>query len=208
MRDAVDRLTPLGLMVLALLSEGDMHPYEMIRLMRQRRDDRLVTITNGTLYHTVDRLERAGHLAEVRVDRDGNRPERTTYTLTDDGRGAVEEWVRRELPRTDRRAEFRIALAEAHNLDRLEVIELLKRRCAALAEDHLRHSEGGAGALARGVPEQFLLEIEREALLLSTELRWSEELIHRLEQHAFAWGADELLPHSDLYLTDRKAARL
>ena len=105
-------------MVLALLGEGDMHPYEMIRLMRLRRDDRLVTITNGTLYHTVGRLERAGLLAEVGVDRDGNRPERTTYALTDGGPRAVGEWVRRELPRIDRPAEFRIALAEAHNLDR------------------------------------------------------------------------------------------
>lgn len=208
MRDAVDRLTPLGLMVLALLREGDMHPYEMIRLMRQRHDDRLVTITNGTLYHTVGRLERAALVAEVGVDRDGNRPERTTYTLTAEGRGAVEEWVRRELPRIDRRAEFRIALAEAHNLDRLEVIDLLTRRCAALAEDHLRHGKGGADALSRGVPEQFLLEIEREALLLSTELSWTEKLIQRLEQHAFPWGADELLPQSERYLTDRKAARL
>ncbi|MBN9196812.1 MAG: helix-turn-helix transcriptional regulator, partial [Microbacterium sp.] len=72
-------------MVLALLREGDMHPYEMIRLMRQRSNDRMLTITNGTLYHTVGRLERAGLLDEVRIDRDGNRPERTTYTLTDLG---------------------------------------------------------------------------------------------------------------------------
>ena len=33
-----------------------------------------------------------------------------------DGAEAVREWVRRELPRTDHPAEFRIALAEAHNL--------------------------------------------------------------------------------------------
>ena len=85
MQDVVDRLTPLGVMVLALLREGDMHPYEMIRLMRIRRDDRLVAITNGTVYHTVARLERAGLLAEVGVDRDGNRPERTTYAVTDAG---------------------------------------------------------------------------------------------------------------------------
>ena len=78
MQDAVDRLTPLGVMVLALLGEGDMHPYEMIRLMRFRRDDRLVAITNGTMYHTVGRLEKAGLVTEVGVDRDGNRPERTT----------------------------------------------------------------------------------------------------------------------------------
>ena len=86
------KLTPLGVMVLALLREGDMHPYEMMRLMRQRRDDRLVPIQNGTFYHTVGRLERAGLLAEVGVDRDGNRPERTTYTLTDSGRDIALDW--------------------------------------------------------------------------------------------------------------------
>ena len=49
MKDAVARLTPLGVMVLALLREDDMHPYEMIRLMRQRHDDRIVSLTNGTM---------------------------------------------------------------------------------------------------------------------------------------------------------------
>jgi DNA-binding PadR family transcriptional regulator len=207
-KDAVDRLTPLGLMVLALLREGDMHPYEMMRLMRQRHDDRLVSITNGTLYHTVGRLERAGLLDEVGVDRDGNRPERTTYTLTDEGRTAVDEWVRRELPRIDHPAEFRIALAEAHNLDRVEVVDLLRARRASLVREHLTHSGDRAEALERGIPEQFLIEVEREAILLETELRWIDDLIERLDRHAFAWGADELLPHSERYLTDRKAARL
>ena len=101
MTDAT-RLTPLGVMVLALLREDPMHPYEMIRLMRQRHDDRIVSITNGTLYHTVARLEKQGLLTEVGVDRDGNRPERTTYALTDAGEAAIIDWVRRELPRLGR----------------------------------------------------------------------------------------------------------
>jgi DNA-binding PadR family transcriptional regulator len=207
-KDAVDRLTPMGLMVLALLREGDMHPYEMMRLMRQRQDDRLVSLTNGTLYHTVGRLERAGLLGEVGVDRDGNRPERTTYTLTTDGHGAVDEWVRRELPRIDHPAEFRIALAEAHNLDRADVVDLLRTRRARLADDHLLHRSGRRTALDRGVPEQFLLEIERAEILLQTELRWMDDLIDRLDAHAFEWGIDGHFRHSERYLTDRKAARL
>jgi len=210
-RDPVARLTPLGVMVLALLREGDMHPYEMMRLMRQRRDDRLVTITNGTLYHTVARLERAGLLGEVGVDRDGNRPERTTYTLTDKGVDAVDEWVRRELPRIDRPAEFRIALAEAHNLDRLEVAGLLRTRHAALLEDHAQLVEGRTSAQRRGVPEQFLLEVERADALLRTDLAWTAALIDRLDAHAFAWGVAEIpldSEHAQNYLIDRKAARL
>ncbi len=208
MKDAVDRLTPLGLMVLALLSEGDMHPYEMMRLMRQRHDDRLVSITNGTLYHTVARLEKCGLLDEVGVDREGNRPERTTYTLTDSGRGAVREWVRRELPRTDHPGEFRVALAEAHNLARDEVVELVRARRARLADEHLELGAGRTKARDRGVPEQFLLEIERGEFLLDAELRWTDALLERLRQRIFPWGADELPPSSERYLSDRKAARL
>jgi DNA-binding PadR family transcriptional regulator len=209
MKDAVDRLTPLGLMVLALLREGDMHPYEMIRLMRQRRDDRLVPITNGTLYHTVAALERAGLLDEVGVDREGNRPERTTYALTPNGHDAVGKWVRRELPRIDRPARFRIALAEAHNLDRSEVVDLLRIRQVALSADHDAHRTGRVDALERGVPEQFLIEVEREQSLLAAELRWIDGLIEKLERHAFGWGIDETTPeHLEMHRTRREAARL
>lgn len=205
MQDAVDRLTPLGVMVLALLREGDMHPYEMIRLMRIRRDDRLVAITNGTVYHTVARLDRAGLLSDVGVDREGNRPERTTYAVTDAGYSAVIEWVRRELPRIDHPAEFRIALAEAHNLDRTEVISLLREHRAAQAESHAEVREGLLGAVAKSVPTQYLLELERAQSLQAADLEWLDQLIQRLVDEAFPWGAHE---PSNRYLDQRKAARL
>lgn len=204
-KDAVDKLTPLGLMVLALLSEGDMHPYEMIRLMRIRRDERLVTITNGTMYHTVARLEKAGLLAEVGVDRDGNRPERTTYSVTDAGTRAVAEWLRRELVRTDHPAHFRIALAEAHNLPREEVVDLLRTRRTALADSLTEHRTGLDRALAKGVPPQYLLELERESALLASDLDWLDQLIPRIERAELPWENDG--PPTERYLEQRKAAR-
>ena len=206
MKDAVDRLTPLGVMVLALLREGDMHPYEMLRLMRQRHHDRLVAITNGTMYHTVGRLEKAGLLGEVGVDRDGNRPERTTYTLTEAGRAIVSEWVRRELVRIDRPAEFRVALAEAHNLDRLEVAELSRRRRDALAKAHQLYRTGRDKSRALGTPEQFLIEVERSELLLEAELHWIDTLIDRLERHTLPWGVAEI-PYSHRHHREREAIR-
>jgi DNA-binding PadR family transcriptional regulator len=206
MTDAVNRLTPLGLMVLALLDEGDMHPYEMIRLMRMRRDDRLVTITNGTVYHTVARLERAGLITEVGVDREGNRPERTTYAATDAGARAAAEWVRRELPRVDRPAEFRVALAEAHNLDRGEVVELLTMRRSALEAARDALSDGHRFARHKGVPDQYLLEVDRDEAMLAADLAWLDGLLARLADPDFAWGPDP--EPSERYLAQRKAARL
>ncbi|AUG28254.1 MULTISPECIES: PadR family transcriptional regulator [Microbacterium] len=206
MKTAMNRLTPLGVMVLALLREDDMHPYEMIRLLRHRRDDRIVAITNGTVYHTVARLEKHGLVAEVGVDRDGNRPERTTYALTDTGHRAVEEWVRRELPLIDRPVEFRVALAEAHNLDRDETVALLTARLAALAAARDELADGIRGARDAGAPvvEQYLLEIDRERALLAADHDWLAALLGRLAHPDFVWGSHE---KTDRYLAQREAAR-
>ncbi len=205
-RDVVAALTPLGVMVLALLRESDMHPYEMVRLLRARHDDRLITVTNGTLYHTVARLQRAGLLDEVGTDREGNRPERTTYTLTDAGREAVVAWVRRSLPRIDRETDARVALAESHNLDRDDAVALLQERREALVASYALHHDGLAAARAKGVPPQVLVEIERQEALLDAELRWLDSLLTRLDGDELRWGPDAF-DDTDRYRAQRKAAQ-
>lgn len=192
------RLTPLAVMVLALLREDDMHPYEMVRVLKRRRDDRMMSITNGTLYHTVGRLHEQQLVAEVGVDREGNRPERTTYSLTDAGRDAVVDWVRAQLPQNTRPDRFRVALAEAHNLDRAEVITLLTQRSIALATDLDTHITGLTEAAARGVGDQFLIEVDRQRHLLQTDLRWTEGLLARLADPEFPWGVTEDTPPDPL----------
>lgn len=189
MREPLNRLTPLGVMVLAMLREADMHPYEMMRLLRQRRADRLVPLAQGTLYHTVARLERAGLVEHVGVDREGNRPERTTYGVTDAGCAAVADWVRAELPRLDRPVETRVAIAEAHNLDRTEAISLLRQRLDALVAERAAYADSRAAVMDRGVPEQFLVELGRAETLLRAEAEWLETLLVRLESGEVGWGA-------------------
>lgn len=187
--DAV-KLTPLAAMVLALLAEGDMHPYEMIRLLRHRQDDRIVRVTNGTFYHTVARLERDGLIAEVGVDREGNRPERTTYTLRPAARSALENCVRAGLSTSDRTAEFRVALAESHNLPRADVIGLLTARLAALQTEHDSLHGKLTAARARGVLDQFLIEADRHVTLLRAEITWTAGVLERLSDPDFAWFGD------------------
>jgi DNA-binding PadR family transcriptional regulator len=195
-------------MVVALLREGDMHPYEMMRLLRHRRDDRMVKLTNGTFYHTVARLERDGLIAEVGVDREGNRPERTTYTLTERAPEVLAEWVRMHLARTDGVPQFRVALAEAHNLDRAEVISLITARRDALAAEYRALHGGLDSARSRGVAEQFVIELDRHSALLAAELDWTDSFLARLQREDYPWGIAELSPHHiDAYQALRKAAQ-
>lgn len=192
MTDAARSLTPLGIVVLGLLRESAMHPYQMLRLMKQRRDDRLVGGSRGTLYHTVARLERQGLVAEAGVDRDGNRPERTTYALTDAGRAAADDWVRDRLPRIDGILEFRVALGEAHDLPRDDVAELLGQRRVALAADLGGLDASLAGARERAVPLQFLVELDRERHIVAADLVWLDGLLARLADPDIPWGVHEV----------------
>src|SRR5690606_3278198 len=95
----VDRDLP-ALTVLALLTTGPRHTYEMHRLMVDTHKD-FVTGLPRSMYHAVDRLLRAGLIEVVRTDRAEGRPERTVYGLTDAGRAELRERVRRLLEHPD-----------------------------------------------------------------------------------------------------------
>src|SRR6202007_867247 len=79
-------ISPLALSILELLSERPMHPYELAAPMRSPTHHEFIRLNFGSLYHTVDSLERYGWIVPAEKEKEGNRPERTIYRLTDSGR--------------------------------------------------------------------------------------------------------------------------
>ncbi len=79
-------LSPLALSILELLDERPMHPYEMASTMRARHHDEFIRLNFGTLYHSVEVLERNGWILPSEREKEGKRPERTIYKLTESGR--------------------------------------------------------------------------------------------------------------------------
>src|SRR3954447_5975942 len=128
-------LTPLGVAALSLLVEEPMHPYEMYQLLIARHEDRLVKVRPGTLYHAVRRLEEHGLVAAAGTDREGNRPERTTYRILAAGREALTNRLQDMLAiPVNEYPSFPLAVSEAYNLPVGVVVELLDRRLQALQE--------------------------------------------------------------------------
>ena len=85
--------TPVALCVLSLLNERAMHPYEMRSLMRERGHDRAFRIRESSVYDTVARLAERGFIESVEVNREGRRPERTVYAITEAGRDELLVWL-------------------------------------------------------------------------------------------------------------------
>src|ERR671932_469430 len=88
------RLNTLALTALRLLHERPMHPYEMARIIQKRRIDVVLALKRGSLYHAVERLEREGLIEAAETSREGRRPERTVYRLTEAGRDEYEARLR------------------------------------------------------------------------------------------------------------------
>ena len=122
-------LSAVAVLVLGLLHEQPMHPYQLHQTLVERGDTRIVRVNPGAVYHGVERLERDGLVEVVGTDRTGKRPERTTYRITDAGR--TEFAVRLTSLLGDEHPAyplFSVGLAEANELPADEVVAQLVRR--------------------------------------------------------------------------------
>jgi DNA-binding PadR family transcriptional regulator len=176
------RGNPLALAVLACLTERPMHPYEMAATMRTRGQDASIRLNYGSLYGVVESLLKRGLIEEQEVVREGRRPERTVYRITEDGRIEVEEWlsellgtVAKEFP------QFEAGLSLMGVLRPERVVDLLDQRVGKL---HERLSELDAiveAATRNGVPRVFLVEMEYERALVDADCTFTEQLARDIE---------------------------
>ncbi len=84
---------PLALAVLACLEERSMHPYEMATTMRARHKDESIKLNFGSLYTVVEALQRHGLIEAQETEREGRRPERTVYRITEAGSAELFDWL-------------------------------------------------------------------------------------------------------------------
>jgi DNA-binding PadR family transcriptional regulator len=181
-------VTPLAIAVLALLEERPMHPYEMFQTLIARREDKLVKVRPGSLYHTVSRLADQELVRAEGVDRAGNRPERTTYRITGRGRDAlrnrIAEIVRRPVPEYPI---FPVALGELHNLPKPEVLALLRERIGILETELADADMLSAWAEEHVVPRRYWIALPYLRALLAAELTWVKEFTAELASGALEW---------------------
>jgi DNA-binding PadR family transcriptional regulator len=182
-------LTPLAIAVLALLEEQPMHPYEMYQLLLQRREDRLVKVRPGSLYHTVTRLADQELVHAEGTDRAGNRPERTTYRITAAGTTALRCRIAEILRRPIREYPiFPLAVTEAHNLPADEVIALLTERIRWLDNDIVELDALHGWATTHQVPRRYWMVIELLRAQTDTEAAWLRGIVSDIRDGSLPWA--------------------
>jgi DNA-binding PadR family transcriptional regulator len=180
----------LALAVLATVVQRPMHRYEMASVMRARGKDRDMDIKWGSLYTVVANLEKNGLLQAIEVTRQGARPERTVYQITDAGRDELVAWTRRLIaePQAEH-TRYVAGLSVLAVLSPDDVVDLLRRRFERLTEsvDALRAEL----AQATDVPRLFLIEDEYRIAMTQAEAKWTRSFLDELSAGTF--------PHLDVW---------
>jgi DNA-binding PadR family transcriptional regulator len=179
----------LALAVMSYLSQQPMHPYELGRTLREHGDARSIKFNHGSLYMVVGQLAKAGYITELETSREGQRPERTIYALTDEGRAEFIGWLaelaaepQHEYPH------FVAALSLIAALPPDEVVHLLRHRLDLLHQQRADIRGLIDTTLAHGVPELFLIEEEYRLALLAAETSFVEDFIAKITDPQTGWG--------------------
>ncbi len=169
---------PLALAVLACLFERPMHPYEMASTLRERHKDESIKLNYGSLYSVVEALQRHGLIEAQETERNGRRPERTVYAITNPGALELTDWLSELLstPVKEYR-QFEAALSLLPVLEPGEAVVLLEQRCRRL-ETQLSQRRAVTEMLkSRQLPRLFSVEFEYSTVLLAAELEWVRTLV-------------------------------
>ncbi|MFB6644004.1 helix-turn-helix transcriptional regulator [Streptomyces chartreusis] len=173
---------PLALAVLTTLWQKPMHPYEIAQTLRQQGKDASTKINYGSLYTVVQNLEKHGFVEVTEVQKQGNRPERTVYGLTEAGREEMTEWLSdlmavpaKEYPI------FETALSLMGALPPDEVVRLLEERVKAL-EVQAASGRGALEKLYETLPRLFLVEAEYQLHMVEAQTEWVRGFLEEIRK--------------------------
>ncbi len=180
--------TPLALSILSFLRERPMHPYEIKHMMQERRHDVVVKLRGGSLYSTINRLEAEGMIVATGTEREGRRPERTTYALTPDGEAGLLDWLRDSIATPVREfPHFGSMIAFLPHLMPREAAALLRARVANLEEASHQHDLMLRDEFWSRLPRMFQVHAEYTAHMRAAETAWVRSLADDVESGALTW---------------------
>lgn len=166
----------MKLAILGLLLERNMHPYEITLVMKERSMDRITKLQMGSLYYAVDKLAQDGYIEALEVIRSSDRPDKTIYAITEQGKALFEQLILQQIKKNEPFYHpMYMALAMSRHIDQSKVERLL--------EERLRETEHQVN-LAYQVYEEHISIVPRSALHLMygtyehtlTELKWAQRL--------------------------------
>lgn len=176
-------MSSIRLFILGSLAErGPMHGHALRLLAEEENIDKWADVTPGAIYGAFKRLAAEDLIEPLRIEREGNYPERQVYSITAAGHESLER-IRREALETIvyRHDPVDLALARLDDVSVDSLEQTLRDRHARLT------AELQAGLLRLERIAKYLTVMEKKVMRhqvhkLMAELAWHEELLGDLPE--------------------------
>src|SRR3954454_15099708 len=177
---------PLALAVLSCLNERPMHPYEISTTLRTRGKEQSIKLNYGSLYAVVESLAKHGMIRPRETVREGRRPERTVYEITESGAAEHDDWLGELLSTPVREVtSLEAGLSLMAGLPPEEVARLLAERAERLRVELRAIDAMFAETAEMGLPELVLVEGRYRQHMLTAELDFVTTLAQDIRTESF-----------------------
>jgi DNA-binding PadR family transcriptional regulator len=176
-----NHVSSIRLFILGTLSAtGPLHGHQIRQQAQNDRTELWTDIQVGSVYGALKRLANEGLVREVRTERVGNRPERTVYEITSEGRQALDAVRQEALHELDRHYDpFDLALAQSRDVSAEDLEQIVANRLAALRVHvaSVRHTAEMADPYVNEAERMVIRHLTERA---EAEVRWHTELAAHL----------------------------
>lgn len=175
-------LSKASVLVLGILGQRPLNPYELIKVLSMFHVDDWFRIADSTVYATIKKLCKGGYI-EGELSKNGNMPEKTIYSITERGRKELREQLVNALSTFSYDVlNFSVAALFFDFFEKSEILKLLGERLTFL-EKYEQGIENQIHYLENGdIPILFLADIKRNRKIITCEKEVTKDYINEITQ--------------------------
>lgn len=169
------------IVLLGILSGGDFYGYEIMKIVRTVMPD-ITPVSTGSLYYRLRALQEKG-LVSSTVEREGQRPRRYRYTITDTGKEIFRNMALDNIVSADRAYwPFMSSVFFFHHLPVPETIAALGKRIKRMKNDLGRIEKIHQYMKENDYPVHFVMIAGHGLRHLKADIEWMESLSAHIEK--------------------------
>ena len=172
-------LSKSATMLLGLINQRPLNPYEITKQLQIMNVHRWYNIANSTVYATLKVLEKKEYIC-VNIEKGGNMPDKTVYSLTDKGKQEFLKTLRQSILSFD--YDTNIFSIAAFFIDALDDPQSLLSQRLMLLNNYLKGIDLQIATIKGDIPSIAEANIERAKFIVEAEIAGTESLIRAVSQ--------------------------
>lgn len=174
-------LSKSAVIILALIERHPLNAYEIIKMLNHMKVKEWYNVADSTVYATIKAMEKKEYIIGV-VQKDGNMPDKTVYSLTSTGKEEVTRTISHYISDFDYDTiPFSIAGFFITILEKEKAVDLLQKRLKLLAKILSGITEQLDRLADSNIPPFAVFNIKRSELIVDAELKGTALLLETVK---------------------------